>query len=89
MPPSPAVSSAGDVQLFDLGKSSQKPSISIQQASQQAPVYCLEFNHRQPQVLAAGDGIGVVKIWQLSSDFAEEGPREMNHLDQLANEVTD
>lgn len=79
----------GEVQLFDFGKSAQKPSISIKQTTDQSPVYCVEFNHRQLQLLAAGDGSGVVKIWQLSSDFTEEGPREMNHLDQLANEVTD
>ncbi|XP_020649114.3 cytoplasmic dynein 2 intermediate chain 2 [Pogona vitticeps] len=84
-----ATSGEGEIQLFDFGKSAQKPSISIKQTSDQSPVYCLEFNHRQPQLLAAGDGGGVVKIWQLSSDFTEEGPREMSHLDQLANEVTD
>ncbi|XP_063000730.1 cytoplasmic dynein 2 intermediate chain 2 [Elgaria multicarinata webbii] len=84
-----AASGEGEVQLFDFGKSSQKPSFSIKQTSDQTPVYCLEFNHKQAQLLAAGDGSGVVKIWQLSSDFTEEGPREMNHLDQLANEVTD
>ncbi|XP_062815503.1 cytoplasmic dynein 2 intermediate chain 2 isoform X4 [Anolis carolinensis] len=83
-----AASGEGELHLFDFGKSSQRPSLSIQQTSDQAPVYCLEFNHRQAQLLAAGDAGGAVKIWQLSSDFTEEGPREMNHLDQLANEVT-
>uniref|UniRef100_A0A8D2LV42 WD repeat domain 34 n=1 Tax=Varanus komodoensis TaxID=61221 RepID=A0A8D2LV42_VARKO len=84
-----AASGEGEVQLFDLGKSSQKPSLTIKQGSDQSPVYSLEFNHKRPQLLAAGDSSGVVKIWQLSSDFTEEGPREMNHLDQLANEVID
>lgn len=74
----------GEVQLFDFGKNVQKPSISITQTSDHSPVYCLEFNKRQTQLLATGDGSGVVKIWQLSSDFIEEGPREMNLLDQLA-----
>ncbi|XP_054853480.1 cytoplasmic dynein 2 intermediate chain 2 isoform X2 [Eublepharis macularius] len=84
-----AASGDGEVQLFDFGKSSQKPSVSIQQTPDQTPVYCLEFNSRQTQLLAAGDGRGTVKIWQLSSDFTAVGPREMNHLDQLANEITD
>ncbi|XP_058015686.1 cytoplasmic dynein 2 intermediate chain 2 [Ahaetulla prasina] len=84
-----AASGEGEVQLFDFAKSSQKPSISIRQTPNQAPVYCLEFNPRQTQRLAAGDASGTVKVWQLSSDFTEEGPREMSHLDQLANEVTD
>lgn len=79
----------GEVQLFDFGKSSQKPAVSIKQASAQTPVYCIEFNIKQPQLLAAGDARGMLKIWQLSSDFIQQGPKEVNHLEQLANEVTD
>ncbi|NXC44784.1 WDR34 protein, partial [Penelope pileata] len=79
----------GDVHLFDFEKSSQKPAVSIKQAGDECPVYCLEFNTKQTQLLAAGDATGAVKVWQLSSDFTEQGPREMNHLEQLASEVTD
>ncbi|KFP58419.1 WD repeat-containing protein 34, partial [Cariama cristata] len=79
----------GDVHLFDFEKSSRKPTVSIKQASGERPVYCLEFNIKQTQLLAAGDATGTVKVWQLSSDFTEQGPREMNHLEQLASEITD
>ncbi|XP_074830035.1 cytoplasmic dynein 2 intermediate chain 2 isoform X2 [Natator depressus] len=84
-----AATGEGEVQLFDFGKSSQKPAVSIKQASAQTPVYCIEFNIKQPQLLAAGDARGMLKIWQLSSDFIQQGPKEVNHLEQLANEVTD
>nr|XP_033816094.1 WD repeat-containing protein 34 isoform X2 [Geotrypetes seraphini] len=84
-----ATSGEGEVLLFDLGKSSQLPAVSIQQNPEQRPVYCLEFNKKQTHLLAAGDASGMVKIWQLSSEFTEEGPREMRHLEQLASEVTD
>ncbi|NXI61886.1 WDR34 protein, partial [Anseranas semipalmata] len=79
----------GVVHLFDFEKSSQKPAVSIKQAADECPVYCLEFNIKQTQLLAAGDATGTVKVWQLSSDFTEQRPREMNHLEQLASEVTD
>ncbi|KAF1628854.1 WD repeat-containing protein 34, partial [Eudyptes filholi] len=79
----------GDVHLFDFGKSSQKPAVSIKQAAGECPVYCLEFNIKQTQLLAAGDATGTVKVWQLSSDFTEQGPREMTRLEQLASEITD
>ncbi|KAM6316213.1 cytoplasmic dynein 2 intermediate chain 2 [Podargus strigoides] len=79
----------GDVHLFDFEKSSQRPAVSIKQAAGERPVYCLEFNTKQKQLLAAGDATGTVRVWQLSSDFTEQGPREMNHLEQLASEVTD
>ncbi|KFP45878.1 WD repeat-containing protein 34, partial [Chlamydotis macqueenii] len=81
--------STGEVHLFDFERSSQKPALSIQQAADERPVYCLEFNVRQTRLLAAGDATGTVKVWQLSSDFTEQGPREMNHLEQLASEITD
>ncbi|KAF1520330.1 WD repeat-containing protein 34, partial [Eudyptes sclateri] len=79
----------GDVHLFDFGKSSQKPAVSIKQAAGERPVYCLEFNIKQTRLLAAGDATGTVKVWQLSSDFTEQGPREMTRLEQLASEITD
>ncbi|NWX73970.1 WDR34 protein, partial [Alca torda] len=79
----------GDVHLFDFEKSSQKPALSIKQAAGEHPVYCVEFNTKQTRLLAAGDAAGAVRVWQLSSDFTEQGPREMNHLEQLASEITD
>ncbi|NXQ87818.1 WDR34 protein, partial [Nyctibius grandis] len=80
---------AGAVHLFDFEKSAQKPAVSMQQAAGGRPVYCLEFNIKQTRLLAAGDAAGTVKVWQLSSDFTEQGPRERNHLEQLASEITD
>lgn len=77
----------GDVQLFDLQKSAQKPTVSIKQTQDESPVYCLEFNRQQTQLLAAGDAKGTVKVWQLSTEFTEQGPRETEDLEQLAAEV--
>ncbi|XP_069465279.1 cytoplasmic dynein 2 intermediate chain 2 isoform X2 [Ambystoma mexicanum] len=84
-----AATGEGAVLLYDLGKSSQKPSASIQQTTDAQPVYCLEFNQKQTHLLAAGDANGTLKIWQLSSEFIEQGPKEMNQLELLANETTD
>lgn len=72
------------MQLFDLQKSSQKPTVSVKQTQDESPVYCLEFNPHQTQLLAAGDAKGVVKIWRLSSEFTEQGPRETEDLERLA-----
>ncbi|KAM6182076.1 cytoplasmic dynein 2 intermediate chain 2 [Erethizon dorsatum] len=82
-----AASGEGDVQLFDLQRSSQKPTVSVTQTQDGSPVYCLEFNSQQPQLLAAGDAKGTVKVWRLSSAFMEQGPREIEDLDCLAAEV--
>ncbi|NWQ79908.1 WDR34 protein, partial [Columbina picui] len=79
----------GDVHLFDFEKSSQKPAVSLKQAARDRPVYCLEFNLKHTRLLAAGDATGTVRVWQLSSDFTEQGPRERSRLEQLANEIPD
>ena len=75
------------MQLFDLQKRSQKPTVSVRQTQDESPVYCLEFNRHQTQLLAAGDAKGTVKIWQLSTEFTEQGPRETEDLERLAVEV--
>uniref|UniRef100_A0A8C3VHZ5 Dynein 2 intermediate chain 2 n=2 Tax=Catharus ustulatus TaxID=91951 RepID=A0A8C3VHZ5_CATUS len=84
-----AASGEGEVHLFDLARSKQKPTVSLKQSMSDCPVYCLEFNTKHTRLLAAGDAAGTVKVWQLSSDFTEQGPREMSHLEQLASEVMD
>ncbi|NXQ31374.1 WDR34 protein, partial [Alaudala cheleensis] len=84
-----AAASGEGVHLFDLARSMQKPTVSLKQSMSDCPVYCLEFNTKHTRLLAAGDAAGTVKVWQLSSHFTEQGPREMNHLEQLANEIMD
>ncbi|NXP89470.1 WDR34 protein, partial [Passerina amoena] len=84
-----AAASGEGVHLFDLGRSTRKPTVSLKQSVSDCPVYCLEFNTKHTRLLAAGDAAGTVKVWQLSSDFTEQGPREMSHLEQLASEIMD
>ncbi|XP_051492298.1 cytoplasmic dynein 2 intermediate chain 2 [Apus apus] len=84
-----AASGEGAVHLFDFEKSSQKPAVSVKQGEGECPVYCLEFNPKHSGLLAAGDAAGTVRVWQLSSDFTEQGSREMSLLEQLASEGTD
>ncbi|KAM8934548.1 cytoplasmic dynein 2 intermediate chain 2 [Pelodytes ibericus] len=84
-----AASGEGQLLLFDLAKNSQKPSLCIKQTENGSPVYCLEFNRSQTQLLAAGDATGTVKVWKLSSDFTEQGARELIILDEIASEITD
>ncbi|NWV02816.1 WDR34 protein, partial [Ptilonorhynchus violaceus] len=80
---------AGEVHLFDLARGRQKPTVSLKQSLSDCPVYCLEFNTKHTRLLAAGDAAGTVKVWKLSSEFTEQGPKEINHLEQLASEIMD
>ncbi|KAG8512804.1 WD repeat-containing protein 34, partial [Galemys pyrenaicus] len=82
-----AASGGGEVLLFDLQRSPQRPTASIKQTPDGSPVYCLEFNRQQAQLLAAGDARGTVTVWRLSSEFTQQGARETEDLDRLAAEV--
>ncbi|XP_072344935.1 cytoplasmic dynein 2 intermediate chain 2 [Scyliorhinus torazame] len=84
-----AATGEGTVLIFDLGQSSLCPAVSIEQNAKKKPVYCLAFNPKQPELLAAGNAEGSVKIWQLSAELTKQGPREVTVLEQLANEVAD
>ncbi|XP_078082348.1 cytoplasmic dynein 2 intermediate chain 2 [Mustelus asterias] len=84
-----AATGEGTVLIFDLGQSSLYPAVSIEQNIEKKPVYCLAFNPKQPELLAAGNAEGSVKVWQLSAELTKQGPREVTVLEQLANEVAD
>ncbi|XP_041098659.1 WD repeat-containing protein 34 [Polyodon spathula] len=77
----------GSLVIFDLGRGSLRPAATIEQDTGGKPVYCLEFNPKQPHLLAAGSADGTVKIWQLSAELIEQGQREAAQLEQLATEA--
>lgn len=80
---------SGTVQIFDLGLMSLRPLATIGQDSGGQSIYCLEFNPRLPQLLAAGNNNGTVNIWQLSTELTEQGLREAAQLEQIANGVAE
>lgn len=75
------------MQIFDLGRRSLRPSVTIDQNTGGQPAYCLEFSPQQ--LLAVGNADGTVNIWQLSAELTEQGSRETALLEQLANEVAE
>ncbi|KAM6902451.1 cytoplasmic dynein 2 intermediate chain 2 [Xenentodon cancila] len=83
-----AATGQGDVQIFDLGRRSLKPAVTIEGGAAAQAASCLAFNCHNPHLLAVGKTDGTVGIWQLSADLTEETPREMRQLDQIAGEVT-
>uniref|UniRef100_A0A672QYN4 WD repeat-containing protein 34-like n=1 Tax=Sinocyclocheilus grahami TaxID=75366 RepID=A0A672QYN4_SINGR len=84
-----AATGQGLVQMFDLGRRSLRPAATIDQNTSGQPTYCLEFNPKHTNLMAAGNADGSVSIWQLSSELTEQGAKETAMLEQLANEVAD
>ncbi|XP_020781794.1 cytoplasmic dynein 2 intermediate chain 2 [Boleophthalmus pectinirostris] len=84
-----AASSQGEVQIFDLGHGSLKPTATIEKGGSGQAATCLAFNSQNTHLLAVGKTDGTASIWQLSGDLTEQGPREISQLDHIAKQVAE
>ncbi|XP_056289084.1 WD repeat-containing protein 34 [Pseudoliparis swirei] len=91
-----AATGQGEVQVFDLGRGSQRPVATLEMgganmemggANQAAT--CLAFNPQNHRLLAAGRTDGTVCVWQLSHELTEQNPRESGRLEQIANQASE
>ncbi|KAM9841230.1 cytoplasmic dynein 2 intermediate chain 2 [Aulostomus maculatus] len=84
-----AASGQGEVQLFDLGRRSQRAVAIIDPGGTGHAAVCLAFNSQNPRLLAVGKTDGAVSVWQLSTDLTEQMPTESSQLEQLASQVVE
>ncbi|XP_031143212.1 WD repeat-containing protein 34 [Sander lucioperca] len=84
-----AATGQGDVQIFDLGHRSLRPSATIEQGGVDQAATCLAFNCQNTHLLAVGKTDGTVGVWQLSHDLTEQRHRESSQLEQIANQVAE
>ncbi|KAG8010981.1 WD repeat-containing protein 34, partial [Nibea albiflora] len=82
-----AATGQGEVQIFDLGRRSQRPAAIIEQGGAGQAATCLAFNCQNPHLLVVGKMDGTVGVWQLSADLTEQSPKESSQLQQIANQV--
>ncbi|TMS08357.1 WD repeat-containing protein 34 [Larimichthys crocea] len=82
-----AATGQGEVQIFDLGRRSQRPAATIEQGGVGQAATCLAFNSQNPHLLVVGKMDGTVGVWQLSADLTEQSPKESSQLEQIANQV--
>lgn len=84
------LSPSGDVQAFDLGRRSPRPVATLEGGGEGGGVAAatsLAFNSQNPQLLAVGRANGSVDVWHLSTDLTEQRPREVERLQQIANQA--
>ncbi|XP_058474167.1 WD repeat-containing protein 34 [Solea solea] len=84
-----AATGQGEVQIFDLGRRSQRAAASVSHDTVGGAATCLDFNGQNPRLLAVGHTDGTVAVWQLSADLTEQKPRESSQLEQIANQVAE
>ncbi|XP_068430365.1 cytoplasmic dynein 2 intermediate chain 2 [Clinocottus analis] len=81
-----AATGRGEVQIFDLGRRSQRPAATVQQGGADRAATCLAFNRQSAALLAVGNTSGTVCIWQLSHSLTAQSPRESSQLELIANQ---
>lgn len=79
----------GQLLLYDLRKSKVKPVCTLDASLEQKPVHVVEFNKRHRRLLATGDAIGTIMVWQLSDELSTQATREMESLTDIADSVLD
>ncbi|XP_070539998.1 cytoplasmic dynein 2 intermediate chain 2-like isoform X2 [Ptychodera flava] len=83
------VTGEGLLLIYDLKTSKINPVYTLQAGTDKEPVFTLEFNQNQRQLLATGDGAGVVRVWQLSDELTTQGAREIESLADIAASALD
>ncbi|CAH1783665.1 unnamed protein product [Owenia fusiformis] len=74
----------GQLLLYDLKSNQATPVHKLPASPTKQPVYTLQFNQHQRQLLATGDGAGVIQVWQLSDDLSTQQPKEVETLAEVA-----
>lgn len=74
--------------MFDLERRSPRPVATLEGGGGGGvAATCLAFNPQNPQLLAVGRASGSVDVWHLSTELTEQSPREVERLQQIANQV--
>ncbi|XP_077992291.1 cytoplasmic dynein 2 intermediate chain 2-like [Glandiceps talaboti] len=83
------VTGEGHLLIYDLKTSKINPVYTLEAGSDKEAVFTLEFNQNQRQLLATGDGKGMVRVWQLSDALTTQGAREIESLGDIAASALD
>lgn len=77
--------STGRLLVFDLTQATDRPILNIDTASQDksGALLAAAFNTRRAHVLATGDSLGYVKVWNLGEGFASAQGAEEKILEEL------
>ncbi|XP_064603636.1 cytoplasmic dynein 2 intermediate chain 2-like [Liolophura sinensis] len=75
----------GHLHIYDLRLGKLTPAHKLDASPKKYPVYTLQFNQTQKNLLATGDGVGCIKIFKLSDELVSQGPKELETLSGLTS----
>ncbi|XP_076461827.1 cytoplasmic dynein 2 intermediate chain 2-like [Babylonia areolata] len=74
---------SGHLLLYDLSTPSLVPTYTVEASPAKQPVFCLQFNNQQKQLLATGDAGGSVRVFKLGKDLISSSAHKIDHLENL------
>ncbi|KAF0687597.1 Aste57867_20716 [Aphanomyces stellatus] len=77
----------GSVYIYDLKENQLHPTATLAsdaKAQHRPAIFSVEFNPRQRNFLASGDGNGLAHVWKLPWQLSNLQPEELTFLEQLA-----
>ncbi|XP_059166900.1 cytoplasmic dynein 2 intermediate chain 2-like [Physella acuta] len=79
------ISERGHLILYDLLHGQIVPAFKLQASPNMVPVYSLQFNLQQKQILATGDGEGYIRVFRLGETLTSMSSRENEVLEEIMN----
>nr|XP_053655781.1 cytoplasmic dynein 2 intermediate chain 2-like isoform X1 [Cherax quadricarinatus] len=79
----------GEVALYDLGVKNCQPFLILPAAAKPSPITVLQFNKKNMKVLACGDQLGRVCVWNLPNNAVSPLSSELSSLHTLLDNIVD
>ena len=76
----------GIVQIYDLGAKCIRPAAELKLPGESRRVLSVQFNPKVRDIIACGDSIGHVHVWQLSWGLSSAIPCERENLRRMVEE---
>jgi len=80
---------SGQLLIYDLKVNRVAPCMKLDASPNKQPLFSMQFNPHQTQLLATGDGAGDIIIWKLQDDLTQQASKEDDILEELANAALD
>ncbi|ROT67866.1 putative WD repeat-containing protein 34 [Penaeus vannamei] len=79
----------GQVVLYDFGLKNCEPSLTLPAAEKPSPITTTAFNKKNMALIAAGDQLGRVSLWQLPNSAVSPTPTELSTLFTLLGNLAE
>ncbi|KAK3094883.1 hypothetical protein FSP39_007461 [Pinctada imbricata] len=80
-----ATTETGYLLLYDLRQNQPVPVQKLEASTNKAPTFTCQFNPKQTNLIATGDGAGYIQIFRLSDELKTSAPKELERISALVD----